>query len=140
MRGPYRKRKIDGPPRFNDFKPVGVPKRILEKIELTLDEFEAIRLADYLQLEHLAASVRTGISRPTFTRLIEKARHKLAQAIIEGKELIIEGGNIDFINTLHRCKECGEITARPFRGKDQTCSGCGSLNVENLAGRFINEI
>ena len=100
---------INVPPRFNNFKPSGVPRRFLKQIDLTIDEYEALRLTDYLQLEHLEASEKMNISRPTFTRLIEKARHKVAQAIVNGMELVIEGGNIDFVNTLHRCRECGEI-------------------------------
>ena len=74
MREPYRKRRINVPPRFNNFKPSGVPRRFLKQIDLTIDEYEALRLADYLQLEHLEASERMNISRPTFTRLIEKAK------------------------------------------------------------------
>lgn len=137
MRGPYRKRRIEEPPRFNNFKPSGVPRRFLKKIELTVDELEAIRLADYLHLEHLQASEKMSISRPTFTRLIDKARSKVAQAIIEGKELVIEGGNVDFKNTLQQCFDCGEYTKEPFSEDTQNCPDCGSSNVENKALRFL---
>ncbi|UCG51440.1 MAG: DUF134 domain-containing protein [Candidatus Latescibacterota bacterium] len=136
MRGSYRKRRIQLPPRFGHFKPAGVPKRFLEKIDLTVDEFEAIRLADYEQLEHLEASEKMNISRPTFTRLIEKARGKVAAAIIEGKELVIEGGNIDFVNTLHHCRECGEVSPRSVDEDAEDCPDCGSPNVEDLAWHF----
>ncbi|MFC2093140.1 DUF134 domain-containing protein [Bacteroidota bacterium] len=137
MREPYRKRRINEPPRFNNFKPSGVPRRFLKQIDLTIDEYEALRLTDYLQLEHLEASEKMNISRPTFTRLIEKARHKVAQAIVDGRELIIEGGNIDFVNTIHRCRECGEIELQPFNEENKRCPDCGSLNVENLAMNFM---
>ncbi|MBL7128668.1 MAG: DUF134 domain-containing protein [Ignavibacteria bacterium] len=137
MREPYRKRRINVPPRFNNFKPSGVPRRFLKQIDITIDEYEALRLTDYLQLEHLEASERMNISRPTFTRLIEKARHKVAQAIVNGRELVIEGGNIDFINTLHRCKDCDEITLQPFSEESKRCPDCGSSNVENLAMNFM---
>lgn len=137
MREPYRKRRINEPPRFNNFKPSGVPRRFLKQIDLTIDEYEALRLTDYLQLEHLKASESMNISRPTFTRLIEKARHKVAQAIVDGRELIIEGGNIDFVNTIHRCIECGEIKLQPFSEENKKCPDCGSSNVENLAMNFM---
>jgi len=137
MREPYRKRRINVPPRFNNFKPSGVPRRFLKKIDLTIDEYESLRLADYLQLEHLEASERMNISRPTFTRLIEKARHKVAQAIVNGRELVIEGGNIDFVYTLHHCRDCGEITLQTFSEENKICPDCGSSNVENLAMNFM---
>ena len=137
MGRPHRKRRVDRPPRFVNFKPTGVPRRRLEKVELTLDEFEAIRLADYQELEHLEASQKMGISRPTFTRLIEKARRKVAQAIIDGKELIIEGGYFDFVNTIHQCADCGEASPQPFDEDAENCPDCGSENVENLAWRFM---
>jgi predicted DNA-binding protein (UPF0251 family) len=105
MRGPYRKRLVQKPPYFKNFKPSGIPKRMLKKIELTLDEYEAIRLADYLKLEHLEASEKMKISRPTFTRLIDRARQKVAFALIDGMELVIEGGNVDLKNTLYRCND-----------------------------------
>ncbi len=133
MRQPYRKRRIDRPPEFVNFKPSGVPRNFLESVALTLDEFEALRLADYLGLEHLEASERMNISRPTFTRLIEKARTKLARVIVEGKELIIEGGNIDFAYTLQHCRDCGETIEEPFHEEVSDCPECGSSNRENLA-------
>ena len=136
MRGPYRKRRVEMPPRFGHFKPAGVPKRFLERIDLTVDEFEAIRLADYEQLEHLEASEKMNISRSTFSRLVERARQKLASVIIEGKELVIDGGNIDFVNTLHHCRDCGEISPGPADVDTGNCPDCGSPNVEDVARRF----
>ena len=135
MRGPYRKRRIHLPPRFGHFKPAGVPRRLLKRIELTLDEYEAIRLADYEGLEHLAASEKMNISRSTFTRLIEKARHKLAEVVIDGREMVIEGGNIDLVNTLHRCVDCGELMPGPLDPEAEKCRDCGSENLEDLAAR-----
>jgi len=133
MRGPYRRRRIYLPPRFGHFKPAGVPARMLERVDLTLDEYEAIRLADHEGLEHLQASKKMQISRPTFTRLIEKARHKVAEALIEGKELIFEGGNVDLVATLHHCTDCGEVEPKPVDHGTENCPDCGSENVEDLA-------
>ena len=137
MRGPYRKRRIHRPPQFNNFKPSGVPRKFLESVVLTVDEFEAIRLADYQQMEHQQAADEMNISRPTFTRLIEKARQKMAQVIIEGKELIIMGGNIDFVHTLQECKDCGEVIQLPYSDEYAECPDCGSANIENLARRVM---
>ncbi|WP_044281297.1 DUF134 domain-containing protein [Caldithrix abyssi] len=137
MRGPYRKRMIWQPPQFRNFKPSGIPRRALESIVLTVDEYEAIRLADHLGLEHQAAAERMHISRPTFTRLIEQARRKVATAIVEGKELIIDGGNVNFINTLTHCQDCGETIQQPIDAEIDQCPDCGSQNIENLAHRYL---
>lgn len=62
----------------------------LDEVELTLDELEAIRLADYQGLYHEEAAGRMNISRPTFGRILEEARRKVATALMEGKALKIE--------------------------------------------------
>lgn len=139
MRGSYRKRRVNQPPNFQYFKPGGIPRRLLKSMTLTVDEYEAIRLADYQGLEHLQAAAEMAISRPTFTRLIEKARHKIAQAIVDGMELIVEGGNIEFANTLHRCRDCGEEQILPVREHITDCTECGSENVEDVTYQFIEE-
>jgi len=139
MRGPYRKRRIHLPPHFKNFKPGGVPKNLLKSLTLTVDEYEAMRLADYEGHEHLQASEKMGISRPTFTRLIEKARNKIAKAIVEGMELVVEGGNIEFQNTLHRCRDCGDEQMSPSREKLEDCPECGSDNIEDIAGNYLDE-
>ena len=139
MRQSYRVRKVKEPPQYANFKPCGIPRRLLEKVVLSVDEYEAIRLADYLALEHLEASKQMDISRPTFTRLIEKARSKLAVAIIDGKELVIEGGNVSLIHTLHHCHNCGKTHRHPVSKKRLNCQNCGSSNVQNLADTVLNK-
>ncbi len=138
MRGPYRKRMILQPPQVKNFKPSGVPRRMLESVTLNVDEYEAIRLADHLGLEHQEAAEQMHISRPTFTRLIERARHKVAAVLVEGKELIIEGGNVDFINNLSYCKDCGETFSKNSNQEIERCPDCGSENIESLNHQFIS--
>ena len=140
MRGAYRKRRVNLPPKFQNFKPSGIPRKMLDNIVLTFDEYEAIRLADYLGKEHLEASKMMNISRPTFTRLIDRARKKMAQTIIEGMELTIEGGNVDFTNALHRCRTCGEEEVRPINAKTENCNECGSEDMEDLLSGPYNTI
>ncbi len=141
MRGPYRKRRIHEPPNIKNFKPSGIPRKMLQTVTVTVDEYEAIRLADYHGLEHLQASEKMAISRPTFTRLIEKARHKIAEAIVDGKELVVEGGNIKFENARHRCRDCGDEQKSPINQNITDCPECGSKNVEDISQNFLkNEI
>ncbi|MEI6875810.1 MAG: DUF134 domain-containing protein [Spirochaetota bacterium] len=94
MPRPISERRIGAaiPPRV--MKPAGVPERELEQIVLGFDEAEAIRLADYEGLYQEAAARSMGVSRQTFGRIIESARHKVANALLHGKALRIEGGEI----------------------------------------------
>ena len=139
MKKPYRTRKVNQPPLFTNFKPSGIQRKFLKKTELSIDEFEAIRLADYAGMEHQEAADNMQISRPTFTRLIKKARQKIAHAIIDGMELVIVGGNIELVNSLHHCRDCGETVQQPLFTKTYPCKECGSDNVNNLANPFIEK-
>ena len=73
-------------------KPAGIPARELPLIRLGLDEAEALRLADLEGLYQEAAARSMGVSRPTFGRILESARRKLADAVLNGKALRLEGG------------------------------------------------
>jgi len=76
----------------------------LEEIVLNLDEFEAIRLADYEQLYQEEAAAKMNISRQTFGRIIEAAHKKVADVFINGKALKIEGGEVALNETKLCCK------------------------------------
>jgi predicted DNA-binding protein (UPF0251 family)/predicted Fe-Mo cluster-binding NifX family protein len=76
------------------FKPAGVPSSNLEHVTLRLDQAEAIRLADLEGLYQEAAALRMGVSRQTFGRIVESARRVVADAIINGKYLRIDGGEV----------------------------------------------
>jgi uncharacterized protein len=73
------------------FKPQGVPLRCLEEVVLEADEFEAIMLYDYQGLNQIEAAGRMHVSQPTFARILSRANKKVAQAIVEGKAIRIEG-------------------------------------------------
>jgi predicted DNA-binding protein (UPF0251 family) len=76
------------------FKPAGVPARDLEELVLTLDELEALRLADLEGLYQEDAAAQMGISRPTLGRVLEQARRKVAEALVLGRALRITGGPV----------------------------------------------
>ncbi len=133
MSRPIKKRTVQEPPKIQGMKPIGVPASFLENVILCIDEYEAIRLADYEGLDHQKAAEIMCISRSTFTRLIEKARGKLAESIVAVKELIIEGGSFSFISDLIRCLDCGEISR--FDNPNfipETCPNCKSANIVHL--------
>lgn len=95
MPRPQCHRIIAGNPPATVFKPAGIPIRDLNEVELTLDEFEAMRLADLAGMYQEAAAAEMGISRPTFSRIIDSAHHKVADALVHGKALHIIGGSVE---------------------------------------------
>jgi len=129
-------RMVHRPPLYTEFKPVGVRRLSLDSIELSIDEYEAIRLADNLGMNHNEAAEEMEISRSTFTRLIEKARKKIAEFIIDGKQLQIDGGNIHFRGNIIRCNSCGHMFNTNFEKEITNCPSCGSENIVDLAGGF----
>ena len=136
MPRPQNNRIIHEPPLFSEFRPVGIRGTDLEQVLLSLDEFESFRLADQVGLSHAEAAEEMEISRSTFTRLIEKARKKIADFIIQGKLLTIEGGNVHFRHNIIRCKNCGHMFTSSFTDSISECPSCHSDNLLNLAGGF----
>lgn len=136
MPRPEIERKVSKPPIYTNFKPIGVQARGLEKITLFLDEYEALRLSDFLGMSQEEAADEMEISRPTFTRLIEKARKKLADFLVNGKLLSLEGGNIHFRHNIILCDNCGNRFKTEINKKIDTCPNCNSKNLTNLAGGF----
>jgi uncharacterized protein len=99
MSRPKKCRCINCAPDTLYFKPRGIPLCDLEEVSLNLDELETLRLADYEGLYHEEAAKQMNISRATFGRILDGARHKTAGAILHGNALKIEpninqnGGN-----------------------------------------------
>jgi predicted DNA-binding protein (UPF0251 family) len=92
---------------------MGVPLAHLEEVQLTLDELEALRLADLEGKYQEAAAEQMGISRSTFSRTVEAAHRKVAEALVLGKAIMIQGGPI-------------AEDASPDEGSvDDGCGGCG---------------
>lgn len=84
-------------PQVTYYKPRGIPLTELQCIELTVDEFEAIRLADCEHLYQEQAAERMNVSRQTFGRILDAARAKVADAIVHGKALLIQGGSVEVV-------------------------------------------
>jgi uncharacterized protein len=75
------------------FKPRAIPMTELEEMAVSMDEIEAIRLADYDGLYHADAALKMKISRQTFGRILREAHRKVAECLLKGKALRIESGN-----------------------------------------------
>ena len=97
MARPRLCRRIAAEPNVTYFKPRGIPLGELEESILTIDEFEAVRLKDLEGLEQEECAKKMDISQPTFHRLVLSARKKIADGIVNGKALKIEGGNFKVI-------------------------------------------
>jgi uncharacterized protein len=127
MPRPRCPRLVARPPRCSHFKPAGVPVSRLDEVALSIDELEAVRLADLEGLYQDDAAARMGVSRPTFARIIEAARRKVAQALVQGRALRIGGGPVAFAGQRHfRCESCRHRWSLPFgTGRPAGCPSCG---------------
>ena len=95
MPRPRQCRRVAQLPRATYYKPRGVPLRALESVTLTVDELEAIRLADLEGLYQAEAARRMNVSRQTFGRVLDAAHAKVANALVNGKALSIAGGPVE---------------------------------------------
>ena len=98
MSRPCRCRRIRCSPDTNYFKPRGIPLNMLEEVNLTLDELEAVRLADLGGLYQEDAARKMDISRQTFGNIINSAHRKIADVLLNAKALKIEGGTIERVD------------------------------------------
>jgi len=95
---PKKIRWIKCKPEERCFKPECKPLKVLEGVILTMDEFEAVRLADVEQLKQIEAAEEMKISRPTFSRIINSAHSKIGDALVNIKAIKIEGGCCEIEN------------------------------------------
>lgn len=109
MPRPKQSRRISNPPIMLGFKPYGIPRNLLSSLSLLFDEYESIRLLDYEDMNQDQAAEQMNVSRPTLTRIYEKARKTIAQAFVEGKMIVIEGGNVQFGKQWFRCNRCFKL-------------------------------
>jgi predicted DNA-binding protein (UPF0251 family) len=119
---------VAAPPRCSYFKPAGVPLSHLEEVTLSVDELEALRLADLEGLYQEAAAARMEVSRPTFARIVEASRRKVAEALVHGRALRIGGGPVAFAGQRRfRCGGCRHEWSLPFgTGRPDGCPACRS--------------
>lgn len=130
MSRPKRKRLIVKPPVMEGFKPFGIPMTDLEPVILLYEEYESIRLSDYEGFTQEQSAEKMNVSRPTFTRIYEKARRTIAQAFVEGKAIFIEGGNYHTEDCWYRCEKCMKLNICNVETK--TCNYCHSNTLRRL--------
>jgi uncharacterized protein len=127
-----RIRKITGPPHFRGFTPIGLPETD-HLVLLQYEEYEAIRLCDFDGYNHLEASRIMNISRPTFARIYEEARRKVALAFIQGLPIIFEGGKVYYDSEWYSCERCRCKFNQTDKAEPVThCALCGSEKVQRI--------
>ena len=139
MPRPKQKRTIQNPPIMEGFKPFGIPMTDLEPVILLYEEYESIRLSDYEGLSQEQSAERMNVSRPTFTRIYEKARRTIAQAFVEGKAIFIEGGNYHTDDCWYRCESCLKLNIS--KEESRVCNYCHSQTLRRLNKTIVkNEV
>jgi len=130
MPRPRRFRWVRFRPEVTFFKPHGIPVNMLEHVTLTVAEVEALRLCDLEGLYQEDAAARMGVSRQTLGRVLKEARRKIAESIIRGKALKIEGGTYRMLSAFYLCEVCGNRFPMPwcFPVPD-ACPDCGSSQI-----------
>jgi uncharacterized protein len=141
MPRPKRIRKVNNPPHFKGYRPIGLPEEN-NPVVLNMEEYEAIRLSDYEELGQVEAAQAMDVSRPTYARIYESARRKIALAFMTGKPIVFEGGKVYFDSEWYSCLHCGSYFNHPEKEKEITqCALCGSNQIEqyNNNKRDLNE-
>ena len=132
MARPRQQSTIQIPPRVKGFIPIGFYGDESEPVQLNMEEFEAIRLLDYEHLSQIEASGYMNISRPTLTRIYDRARKKIAEALTESHQLLIEGGTGIFEGYWYACNHCNSRFNSPRGFALNTCVLCDNTDVHQI--------
>jgi DNA-directed RNA polymerase subunit RPC12/RpoP len=98
------------------------------------EEYESIRLSDFELMGQVEAAKVMEISRPTFARIYESARRKIAQAFVNGSPIVFEGGKVYFNSEWYTCKSCGCLFNHPQKDQEVVCCAlCGSSHIEQYS-------
>jgi len=127
-----RRRRIVAPPGFKGYRPYGHMQGRMDHVELLFEEYEAIKLADYDGMNHQEASALMGVSRPTFARIYESARRKIARALVETREIRSASGNAWMDSSWFLCQDCHSRFTMPSTLLDKYCPLCKSENIQTI--------
>ncbi|CAH8283595.1 putative DNA-binding protein (UPF0251 family) [Mariniflexile fucanivorans] len=112
------------------FKPFGIAFCDTEHVIMQYEEFETIKLVIYDDLSQDVAADKMEVSRPTLTRIYNSALKKIGQAFVEGKSLLIDGGEFEFDKDWYKCKRCFKLVT----GVENSikCGDCSTSDKEEL--------
>jgi len=132
-----RDRRLLAPPAIKGLSVYG-PKNRSEQVILFFEEYETIKLLDYENMTQEEAAVCMEVSRPTLTRIYESARNKVAQSMVEGKDLVIRGGNFHFDENWFYCNGCKAKFNR-FVETEKNCPVCNATEIMSLNDFYSDE-
>ena len=139
MARPPKWRKVEFIPIIQHFVPLDIQTNNMEENILRIEEVEAIRLKDVEKLEQEECAERMEVSRQTFQRILNNAREKIADSIINGKAIRIEGGNFTRNICSVRCLDCGKEWKESYENFEKiingqyTCPDCQSKRIVCLS-------
>jgi uncharacterized protein len=129
MARPRRFRRILEEPHIRCFKPDRENIDLNKPVKITIDEFEAIRLRDYHDIQQKRSAELMGISQPTFHRILTSARKNIASALVEGNSIIIVGEDYITDKKKYKCNTCGFEWRSPEKEYDK-CPDCESKDIK----------
>jgi len=104
-------------------------------VVLAVEELEALRLADLERKTQEEAAGDMRISRQTFGRVVESARSKVADALVSGKSILIQGGAYEMEKREFKCADCSHVWEVPFgTPRPDECPECNSVNLHRVGG------
>ncbi len=145
MARPTKWRRIENIPAVPYFIPSEKGMDEIPENILKLEELEAIRLKDLEGLEQSECAEKMEISRPTFQRILLSAREKVADSLVNGKTILIEGGNFTRHICPVSCPDCGKEWTESYenmeaiKNGEYACPACGSKKIictQSCKGRF----
>jgi predicted DNA-binding protein (UPF0251 family) len=126
-------RKVGFLPQITYFKPMGVALAKLEEERISVEEAEAIRLKDLEEMELEDCARRMNVSRTTFSRVLNSAHKKIADALLSGKAMRIEGGNFKMAVRRFRCVNGHEWDVSFEAMIKESPSFCLTCNTQRIA-------
>jgi uncharacterized protein len=140
MSRPKKVRRMMSVPTVSGFKPYGdtITSSKENAVFLLCEEYEALRLNDYEKCNQCEAAVIMQVSRPTFTRIYLSARQKIAAAFIEGRQIIIEGGKVQYDQNWYLCNDC-KCSFNKMEEIPVKCPLCSSKNIQEYSPEIITK-
>ncbi len=132
---PQKRRIVAYNPDISYFKPRGIPLIYLEEVQITVDEYEALRLSDLMDMSYEEAANKMKVSRATFGRIVRRARKTVADALINGKAIIIQGGNYRIVDKsrIFVCNNCNKKWKEPRgTGRPENCPLCNQKDFYRI--------
>lgn len=140
MARPIKWRQIESLPETKYFIPSDRFPVQADRNVLKIEELEAVRLKDLEGLEQDECAEKMQVSRPTFRRILISAREKIADSLVNGKAISIQGGNFTQNICPMRCSVCGHLWDESYEriieeGSLAVCPKCGSDSISCVADR-----